>query len=333
MGEQARTTFTRLFEIWVLHHYWLDEGATELSALPDATERLLRYDAREIVALTPSKATADLVAGLQGVFRATGTGGVVAVPTDAVVPEDALFEFHLSARGAYADYTALTLRSQAVVEVTDPADQSVRRYKENVPVLSNKTGASRGTGSAKRLFLGSEYVAGAGDGVEALLVSGNNLRQLTSDPPDATFHVLGSWASLPVYVHQGDVPTIAPPAGVTGAPERGVELTGDMPATVAAVVRLQPRRSDDTAFSFVTAGGVPRTPPRVFELHLRNRWTTRRYRDKHTGDPVVTDAEPTPLTHLGNAGSRQKPSARSIEVERHATDPTKVARLVSEIYV
>lgn len=338
MGERSRTSFTRLFEIRVLHHYWLDDGATEFSTLPDAGARLLRYDARGVVDLVPSRATAAVVAGLQGVFRTTGTGGVVAVPAEVVVPPDAVFEFYLLPRGDYADYTALTLRSRAMVEVTDPAApvyDNVRRYKANVPVLSNLTGASRGTGAGKRLFLASEYVGGPsnGDGVEALLVSSGNVRQLTADPPAATFQVLGSRTALPVYVHQGDAPPISPPTGTTGTPDRGVELTADMPTTVAAVVRVHPRRSDDQAFSLTEANGRPRTPPRVFELHLRNRWTTRRYRDKNSGDAVATDPEPTPLTHLGNAGTKQKPSPSSLEIERDGGTPSRVTRLISEIYV
>ena len=48
--------------------------------------------------------------------------------------------------------------------------------------------------------------------------SGSNLRQLTGDPPGAPFHVLGPKSDHPVYVHQGDVPAITPPAGSTARP-------------------------------------------------------------------------------------------------------------------
>ena len=84
-----------------------------------------------------------------------GLGFVVAVPDDAVVPLDAIFEFFVTVAAAdYANYTALTLRPQPIVDVVDPADRhGIHRYKANVPVLSNLTGASRGHGCGKRLFL------------------------------------------------------------------------------------------------------------------------------------------------------------------------------------
>ena len=179
----------------------------------------------------------------------TGLGFLVAVPDDAVVPLDAAFEFFVTVTAPdFANYTALSLRPQPIVDVTDPADTEViHRYKANVPVLSNLTGASQGTGADKRLFLSQPYVNGAnaGDGVEALVTSGANLRQLTGDPPAAPFQVLGPKSGHPVYVHQGDIAPITPPPGSTGAPPGGIELAIDTPRAVAAVIRLAPRRADD----------------------------------------------------------------------------------------
>lgn len=339
MGERAHTVFTRLFEVRVLHHYWLDEGATELGAISDdraRATRLLTYDVRTVVTVEPSPTTRDLVAGMRGVLRSGPLGPVVAVPQETRVPLDATFELHLrSADHAYAAYTALTLRSQRVTDVTDPATGAVHRYKANVPVLSNLTGAARGSGAGKRLFLSTEYTAGAsgGDGVEALVTSGTNVRQLTGDPPGAASRVLGPRSELPVYVHQGDVPAVVPPAGSTGAPAAGVELTPDVPRDVVAIIRLSPRRGDDNAFSFANANGSVRTPPRVFEVHLRNRWTTRRYRSRRDGTVTSTDVDPTPLTNFGNAGANRKPRADALRVERDVDDPSRIVQLVSDIYV
>ena len=56
MVEHTRTGYQRLVEIRVLHHYWLDEGATTFDDIADAqarTRRLLRYDARQFVGITP----------------------------------------------------------------------------------------------------------------------------------------------------------------------------------------------------------------------------------------------------------------------------------------
>jgi hypothetical protein len=301
------------------------------------TKRLLTYDVRRILAVEPSADTTATINGLRGVFRETGLGFVVAVPDDASVPLDSAFEFFLTVTSVdYAGYTALSLRPQPIVHITDPADAAiVHRYKANVPVLTNLTGASRGVGANRHLFLSREYIDGAnaGDGVEALVTASNKLRQLTGDPPVAPFQVLGPKSSQPVYVHQGDVPPINQPAGSTGAPAGGIELASDAPPQVIAVIRLVPRRADDAAFSFVNANGAPRAPVRVFEVHLRNRWTTWRYRDKRDGSITDTEPDPLPLTHFGNAGTKQKPSAGTINVELDTSNSPKVTRLVSDIYV
>jgi hypothetical protein len=338
-GETARISYTRLFDVRLLHHYWLDDGATVFDAIADAVkaDRLLRYDVRQLLEVAPSAATTATIAGLRGVFRRTGLGFLVAVPDDSVLSLDTTFEFFVTrAASDYANYTALSLRLQSIVDVTDPAEPHVvHRYKANVPVLSNLTGASQGAGVAKRLFLSRPYIsgAGAGDGVEALVSSGSNLRQLTGDPPSAPFQVLGPRADFPVYVHQGDVPQITAPAGSTGAPGQGIELGTDTPPTVAAVIQLTPRRADDNAFSFANANGTVRTPTRVFEVHLRNRWTTWQYRKRRDGSITSTEDDPLPLTYFGNAGTKQKPSTAAIGVERDSGNPLKITRLVSDIYV
>lgn len=338
--ETVRIGYTRLFEVRLLHHYWLDDGATVFDAIADEgvkTNRLLTYDVRGFLKVEPSAATVAAIKGLGGVFRMTGLGFLVAVPDDTVVLLDTTFEFFVTRTAPdYANYTALSLRPQPIVDVTDLADADVvHRYKANVPVLSNLTGASQGTTADKRLFLSRPYVngAGAGDGVEALVSSGADLRQLTGDPPSAPFQVLGLRADFPVYVHQGDVPPITPPPGSTGAPAQGIELGTDTPPTVAVVIRLAPRRADNNAFSFANANGTVRTPTRVFEVHLRNRWTTWQYRDQGDGSITSTETDPLPLTHFGNAGTKQKPSTAAIGVERDSGDPLKITRLVSDIYV
>jgi hypothetical protein len=71
----------------------------------------------------------------------------------------------------------------------------------------------------------------------------------------------------------------------------------------------------------------------VFEVHLRNRWTTWQYRDQGDGSITSTETDPLPLTHFGNAGTKQKPSTAAVGVERDSGDPLKITRLVSDIYV
>ncbi len=338
--ETVRIGYTRLFEVRLLHHYWLDDGATVFDAIADEavkTNRLLTYDVRRLLQVEPSAATVAAIKGLRGVFRMTGLGFLVAVPDDTVVPLDTTFEFFVTRTAPdYANYTALSLRPQPIVDVTDPADTEViHRYKANVPVLSNLTGASQGTGADKRLFLSQPYVNGAnaGDGVEALVTSGTNLRQLTGDPPAAPFQVLGPKSDHPVYVHQGDIAPITPPPGSTGAPPGGIELTIDTPPRRRRRDPSRPAAGGRHAFSFANANGTVRTPTRVFEVHLRNRWTTWQYRDQGDGSITSTETDPLPLTHFGNAGTKQKPSTAAIGVERDSGDPPKITRLVSDIYV
>jgi hypothetical protein len=355
MAEYLRRGYVRWFEVRVLHHFWLDQGATVFDQIPDQAaraQRLLTYDVRRLLAVRPSATTAATITGLRGVFRTTGLGFVVAVPHDVMVPLDATFEFFISVVGTgYPAYTAQplarpgvtpattpSLSPQPIVSVMDPAPDPItgtrwsRRYKANVPVLSNLTGVSRGAGPAERLYLSRGYPAPSpDDAIEALVVVAGNLCQRIGDPPDAQLHVIGPTSDLPVFLHQGDVPPIAPPPGSTGAPAFGIELDGVIPTDVTAVIRLVPRRPADSPFNFAGPDGTPR--PRVFEVHLQNRWTIWQYHRKSDGSPTSVEASPLPLTHFGNAGTKQKPSNAAIGAQFDDQSPRRITRLVSDIYV
>jgi hypothetical protein len=353
--ELLRIGYTRLFEVRVLHHYWLDQGRTVFDQIADQatkTERLLSYDVRRLLSFRPSAGSAATIAGLRGAFRTTGLGFLVAVPDDAKVPLDATFEFFVTVVAPdYVGYTAqplarpgITLSTvpalspQPVVSVLDPVPdpltgtQRVLRYKANVPVLSNLTGVARGVGAAMRLYLSRGYpTATADDAVEALVEGNNEVQQRVGDPPNAPLTEVGATADLPVFLHQGDVPATTPPAGSVGAPAFGIELAADTPPDVAAVIRLTPRRPNGSPFNFADPDGTPRR--RVFEVHLQNRWTTWRYHSKRDGSLTSTEAGPLPLTHFGNAGTKQKPSRAAIGAELDTQDPPRITRLVSDIYV
>lgn len=355
MVETLRIAYTRLFEIRVFHHFWLDEGATIFEKIADEakrTQRLLNYDVRRVLAFEPSAATTATIAGLRGVFRATGVGFLVAVPAEARVPLKATFEFFVTVVAPdYANYTAQplarpgitaanipSLSPQPIVTVADPVPDpvtsawGVHRYKANVPVLSNLTGVARGAGDAMRLYLSRDYPgAKADDAVEALFTVGDELRQRIGDPPNAAFNVVGPKSDLPVFLHQGDVPTIIAPAGSTGAPAFGIELKDETPPTVTAVIRLTPRRPTGSPFNFAETDGAPR--PRVFEIHLQNRWTTWQYHDKADGSLPSTEVGPLPLTHFGNAGTKQKPATAAVGAEFDNQSPARITRLVSKVYV
>ena len=336
MAERVRSGYRRLFELRVLHHYWLDEGAATFERLTDQLQarRLLRYDVRQFLTITPSRQTDSAIRGLGGVCRTTGLGLVAAVSGDATVDAGSSFEFFLTPASAdLASYTAMTLFPQQVVEVAEPSSGQRLRYKERIPLLSNRTGANRALNGHKRLFLSSEYPVGAGDRIEDLVLFGNRLRQLTSDQPGATFQDLGPVADLPVYLHQGDVPVVGPPQGVVGAPARGIQLSAEMPEQVFAIVRLSPSRADDDDFSFVDGSGHPRPTAPIFEIHLKNRATTWRYLKKGDTSVINDEPQPLPLTYFGNAGTKQKAGIGDVGVERNGGSPAKVTQIVSEIFV
>lgn len=336
MSETVRNKYERLFEIHLLHHYWLDEGSTVFDLIPSQTkrdDRLLSYDMRTFLSMAPAAGSAKILKGSNGVYKNTALGCIVGVPINAILPEDTNFEFIVTVKNpTFHNYTALTLRPHKITELYYQPEKKTYRYKENVPVLTNLKGASRGTGSGKTLFLSSEIPAlTPGDQVESLVLSGGALLQLTSDQPDAAAQELASdAATLPVFVHQNDVPVIEPPAGLVGAPERGILLSKDIPDNVFALIRITMKRADDEAFSCIGSDGKAKTTCPVFQIRFKNRSTIWKYKDKSAGDAVSFESHPLPLTHYGNAGTKQKPSEGVITAEK---DEGRITGLFSEIYV
>lgn len=335
MAESTGTAYRRLFQIRILHHYWLDDGGTLFDLLPQARreERLLSYDMRPFLAVAPTGKTADAISGLGCIFKEIPSGCVLAAPTGATIPPDAVFEFALTVRHPdFHNYTALTLAPGRIYGIFYPPEKRIYRYKENVPLFSNLAGAARGAGASKALFLSAQVPAlTAEDKVEALVVSGGALLQLTSDQPGATTRQLAAQATdVPVFAHQGDVPAVVPPAGLTGAPARGIQLTEGMPDELFALIRLSALRPDDQDFSLIDAQGHPKAKGPVFDIRFKSRSTVWQYFDKRTGAPVAAEASPLPLTFYGNAGTRQKPSEGVVKAERSGD---RIVKLVSEIFV
>lgn len=332
MAERSSTPYQRLFTVRLLHHYWLDQGATIFDTITDPAQRdtrLLRYDIRPVLSVLPTPATERLIAGFGGVFKALGIGFVVAVPVDARLPADMVLNFAVSvADSLFFDVTALTLRPQALVEVAD-GDGTIRRFKGDVPVLSNMTGTTRGSGASARLYLSRPLSAAAADApAEALATSGSNLIQLMGDNPGAETLAIGASAGLPAFVSQTDAPALTGPAG---APPRGIEITPDLPEDIYALVSLTAVNSGDTRFSYATATtGAPRASPPVYDIRFRNRATRWVYRDQRTGAVLSTEAQPLPLTLFGNAGTKRKAAPGPVKAERAGT---RITRIISEIYI
>lgn len=336
MRERLTRGYKCLFEVRLLHHYWLDEGGTvfdKLGTQAAKDARLLTYDRRSFLGVRPTLIMEKVLAANKCLFKETALGFVVAALGDAQIPVDTVMDFIVTVvDGRFHDYTALTLCPHTIYELYNEADKSTYRYKENVPVLSNLTGTTRGAGPAKELFLSRKNPAQvASDRIESLVLSGNALVQLTSDGPGAATQQLSAQAEeLPVYLHQGDVPAIMPPPGLTGAPAGGVRLSADVADDVFAYVSLSAVRASDAAFSFVDAQGKPKAVAPVYQVRFKNRSTFRRYVNKQTGAVDSTEATALPLTYFGNAGAKQKPSDNLVKPEKAGK---KIARLISEIYV
>jgi hypothetical protein len=336
MAELIATSYRRFIEVRLLHHYWLDEGPVIFDQIPDQAKResrLLTYDARRFLNAAPTPSTEALIKDLGCVYRETALGFVVAAPENVVVPLDAHFDFAVVITdSSFHDYTSLTLRPQNIYELYYQPEDRIYRYKENVPVFSNLTGVSRVLGGLKNLFLSIDYPAtGPTDHVESLIRSGSALLQLTGDQPGATTQqIAASVNSAPVFVHQGDAHVIVPPAGLVGAPDRGILLTDDLPDSLFGLVRVSAQGAIDPAFDLVdNTGKLKQTSP-VFQIRFKNRSTIWSYFDKRTRAAISTEPQPLPLTYFGNAGTKQKPGIGPVSIVQNGT---LIAKLVSEIFV
>jgi hypothetical protein len=263
----------------------------------------------------------------------TAAGLTIAAPLTMQLPGDTVLQFIVSiAKGEFGNYTALTMRRQNIYEIYYQPEKTTYRFKENVPVLSNLTGSAIGSGSAKVLYLSQNYPAPqSDDGVESLVRSGAALLQLTSDNPGAVTQQLNANAdAAPIYMHQGDAPVIAVPAGMTGAPAKGVTLSEDVADDVFVLLKLKAVRADDDSFSFVDAQGKAKVLPPIYQVRFKNRSTYWRYVNKTSGAVVSTETNPLPMTFYGNANTKPKPFVGLVTAEKNGAAITK---LISEIYI
>jgi len=99
---------------------------------------------------------------------------------------------------------------------------------------------------------------------------------------------------------------------------------------VFTLIRLSAVRADDGDFSLIDGGGQAKPAHPVFQVRFKNRSAIWKYLDKNTSDVKSTEPNPLPLTHFGNAGTKQKPSAGLIKTVRSGT---RITQLVSEIFV
>ncbi|QIL74979.1 hypothetical protein [Hymenobacter sp. HDW8] len=136
---------------------------------------------------------------------------------------------------------------------------------------------------------------------------------------------------MPVYLHQGDVPAIVPPPGLTGVPTRGIQLTEGIPDDVFALVRIRAVRPGNAEYS-CTSGGLAKSAYPVFQVRFRNRATFRQYFNKHSGAPVSAEPTALPLTLRGNAGTKRKPLTGLSKATFDSAQPGRITGLISEIF-
>jgi hypothetical protein len=328
MTEQLRKSYGRLFEIRLLHHYWLDEEAVVFDALSSEkkNQRLAAYDRRPFLSIQPASSTIQRLEQLECLYRDTALGCVVFIPREYPVPADAVFDFAVTVREeTFFNYTAFTLGPQNIWQHYYPPENRLYRFKSNVPFLSNTTGTARGGA----LFLSREFPDAADDSpVESIYTSGETLRQLTSSQPGANSQQISpSAAASPVYLHQGDIPDIVPPRGLSGAPQRGILLADGIPDEVFVFIHLETLPAAGSDFSLVDIAGHPRAEPPVFQVRFKNRSTFWRYHNLKTGT-VFTGPEVQALTHFG-AGPKRKPSDGPVKAE---TSGNRITQLISDIY-
>lgn len=387
MTEFIITGYKRLVEVRIVQHYFLDDGADDFQApfnpndstqvralkLQGREKRWNRYDLRKVLCIKPTAATDLLIKRLNGVYRQTATGFLVAVPPATVVPASARFDFVVTVEDSnFFQYTGLpfyknssdkVFRNQKIVEIRH--NDQVYRYKPNVFVFHNNQGTQatirnpNGSVLQKRFFLTKEipdYDATATYLTESLVKRNNdlframrdkpnappsdqwqkiNVSAVLSDPADPSF----TYARLPGYVTQNDIPDIVPPPGATGVPAKGILLTDDLPDNILALIQIEtmPPLAD---FQLLN-GGQLRTPHPVFDIHFKNRATYWRYfskiQNKYTELPF---SPPRGLTVFGNAMNTvnngltnpKKPYPVAIEVDTNATgDVLKMYANVSQL--
>jgi len=337
MAERIVNGYRRLFEVQLLHHYWLDDASVLFDTLPESrkTKLLLAYDSRFFLEIKPTPSTANKLKAFRGIFKITAPGFIVAVPKGVVVPDNELFSFVITITDTdFFKYTSLTFIDRKIYELYYQPEDKILRYKENVPVFSNLTGVSRGVNPDKSLFLSREIPASiASDKVEYLNITGNALFQLTSSQPGAAKVKLNNIAAnMPVFVHQNDSPVIVPPMGLAGTPRNGILLTNEIPDNVFGVVNIAATNPLDNDFSCTLAGVAKNLCP-VFQIRFKNRQAVWKYLNKNNGSLISESSTPLPFTYNGNAGAKKKPGESGIKVQYEGNDPTKrIVKVYTEIF-
>jgi hypothetical protein len=353
MSEFTLSSYQKLFEVRILHHYWLDEGEDDFDSFDvnKQVDLLLHYDVTKILTVIPAPDTEAILKGHQCLFKMSPVGFAVAIPKGMTVNDDIVLEFFVKIIDPrFYNYTSGTYIKKNVTEIYFETEKRTLRYKENVPVFSNLTGTKRGVSPDFNFFLSTEIPAlTSTDLVESIVKIGNALHQLTTDQPNAEKQMLDSnLGNAPVYHHQGDVVAITPPAGIIGAPAKGIELLNEWPNDIYALIRIGMVHPTDAYFDVTQNQKAKGKSPvfqirfknrssfwkylsKVFQIRFKNRSSFWKYLSKKDGSVISIENDPLPLTFSGNAGTKQKPQGLVQKGKLNQADT--VEHLISEIFV
>src|SRR5687768_11345639 len=120
MSEFTLSSYLKLFEVRILHHYWLDDGEDVFDSF-DADKQvdlLLHYDVRKILTVVPAPDTEALLKGHQCIFKMSPVGFIVAIPEGMKINDDVVFDFFIKIIDpGFFNYTSGTYMTKAVTEI------------------------------------------------------------------------------------------------------------------------------------------------------------------------------------------------------------------------
>ena len=329
-AERIVSQYTLLFDVRILHHYWLDDGTTLFDRLSPLQQRsqLLKYDLRNILSIVPTPQTRELIRGLGGILRLTSFGVVVLVNPGERIPDDAVFDFTVSVVDSdYASYTSYGLVVPRTMHVVENSSGKALQYRANASLFSNLTGVSRGSGAGRQLYLSREYpTRQTADRIEWLVRDAGRIFQRLSDPPQSRYALLGTATELPVFAHHGDVPPIAARSGLTGElPSRGILLPEGARADAIALIRIAAKHPSSTHFSCTTDGRARAQAP-IFQVRLKNRQTIWRTIDRGNAAAAPIVSGPYPMTRYGAVGPGTTPPGMHVLLDQTGNGITDIVR-------
>ncbi|MBU3699174.1 MAG: hypothetical protein FGM33_04070 [Candidatus Kapabacteria bacterium] len=329
-AERIVSQYSLLFDVRILHHYWLDDGTTLFDRLSPLQQRaqLLKYDLRSILSVVPTPQTRELIRGLGGLFRNTSLGIVVLVKPSERIADDAVFEFTLGVVDPdFASYTAYGLVVPRTAHVVETSTRRTLLYRSNGSLFSNLTGISRGSGAARQLYLSREYPArNASDRIESLVRDSGRVFQRLSDPPQPRYALIGAAAELPVFAHHGDVPDLEARSGIVGdIPSKGILLPDGAPSDSIALLRIAARHPSNSHFS-CTSDGRARAQAPVFQVRLKNRQTMWRTVSRSNISASQAISGPYPMTMYGTVGPGNAPPGNQMFLDQTAVGISDLVR-------